>query len=216
VFDKQIDQLMFDFNLNPARYIDVSWVPESLRHTWLRVNQANGEASAYASHWAMKYFELTGQVDFDFTRAEKRLLLLDAASLKEIVLALGLASMKQDIQQWIQKDQLAKLKLQLGDEMFEFFFDVIVSSKHAVRVPAQSLNVRDTLFTSVATGLTLLVSCIGEAGAASVRRATLKLPKPYVARSKLVELSEARKQRITEFCIDCVVRNRLPQWHWLF
>jgi hypothetical protein len=62
----------------------------------------------------------------------------------------------------------------------------------------------------------LLMSCVGEAGAASVRRATLKLPKPYVARSKLVELSEERKQRIAEFCIDCVVRNRLPQWHWLF
>jgi type III secretion protein K len=216
VFEKRIDQLMFDFNLRPAAYIDPSWVPEPWRSVWLRVCQHNGESGAYASQWALEHFGLNGQVDFDFAAAEKRFLLLDATSLKEVVLALGLASMKVDLQKWVSQAELQTLQRQLGEPMYEFLFASIIPAQPVVRVPSDGIKPRDSLLLALSNGLTLLTSCVGDAGSASVRRASLKLPKAHVARSKIVGLTEQRKQRIVEFCIDCVVRNRLPQWHWLF
>jgi YOP proteins translocation protein K (YscK) len=216
VFEKRIDQLMFDFNLRPAAYIDPSWVPERLRPTWQRVSQNGGESGTYASQWALEYFELKGHIDFDFTGAEKRLLLLDAASLKEVILALGLASMKTDLQRWVGKAEQQALKRQLGESMFAFLFEAIVPARHVVRIPTEGLKARDSFLLALSNGLTLLLSCVGEEGGASARRASLKLPQAHVARSRIVSLTEARRQRIVEFCIDCVVRKRLHQWHWLF
>ena len=216
MFDKPVDQLLFDFNLKPAEYIHESWLTSEEAALCLHIPDSNGAARGYLSAWALTAFNLEGRFDFDFAAAEKRLLLLDPTSFRELVLMVGLCCLRRNLRKRIVRADVLRVRECLGEEVSDFFYDRVLPWPSVMHVETSSDPLSNLLVEAVRAGTLALRGGLEQTAAPSAERAALKLPKLFAFTAPLGGASPDQRQRTLEFCIDAVVRHRLPQWHWLF
>jgi hypothetical protein len=227
MFEARIDQLVFDFNCRPSSYVDANWIDAARRPLLSRLaGSGDTQARAEADRWILQHMGLAGTHDFDFSPPGKRLLLLDAAALKDVARLLGLVSLMHMLRGWITRAQRQHLTDALGEDTARFVFS------HLLRWPRVAHRVLDGTQRSRCAKPTsatvewvddadcfgtelLLLSC-DEPNAGAARRARLKLPPAATGQTRLRPLPPARRQAVLEFAIGCAVRERHPSWHWLF
>jgi YOP proteins translocation protein K (YscK) len=216
VFDKPVDQLLFDFNLKPAEYLHDTWLSPEQSEVWRRIPADCTEAQSYLSDWALSEFGIGHRFDFDFSASEKRLLLIDPASLREVVLMIGLCCLRHKLRKHIDRADAQRLQQYLGSDTAAFFYEHILPCPPVLHMQSSCEPLSNLFVESVRAGILVLRSTLDVAAAPSADRAALKLPKMHASKSALGVATDEQRQRTLVFCIDCVVRHRLPQWHWLF
>jgi type III secretion protein K len=221
VFRAKVDQLVYDFNCRPVDYVDPGWLAEPERAPIERLNHsADAQARACASKWLLQRFGLIDAYDFEFTLPEKRLLLLDAGTLRDLALFVGLAALTPLLRTWITGARLLQLRRALGQSAFEFHLDHVLPHPAIARyrlVPERAeglLDAGELPRLTTRLGALLLLLSADAPGSPALRRGLLKLPNGVPQRARA--LPAKRREAVTGFCINTVIRIRHPQWHWLF
>ena len=238
VFAAEIDQCVYDFNCRPLGYVDPSWLDERARPVVARLGQSSdAQARALASSWLLRRFvffedkpanwfgaqeDATRRFDFDFTEAAKRILLLDPRALNDVALLLGLSSLAHSLRKCVLRSQQLQLRDLLGEPLFVFFTEQVLTREPVARLVldaqrrARLLSDGSLLHTCARFGATLLLLSCAAPGSPSFERARLKFARALGDVQRTRPLPEPRRNAVVEFSIDCVIRERHPQWHWLF
>jgi YOP proteins translocation protein K (YscK) len=226
MFAASVDQRVFDFNCRPLDYIDPSWLDAHERPVVQRLAASDdAQARSLASGWLLDRFDLAHSHDFDFTYPAKRLLLLDAAALRDISLLLGLAALSHWLRTWVTRAEQQRLQGALGEPLFEFYMSHVLRWPPVARLVLSGERRRALLEGGTGTaplqasarlGATLLLLSCDAPGNPSLRRGQLKFSRELGRVERTRPLPEARQQAVVEFCVACVIRERHPSWHWLF
>jgi hypothetical protein len=217
VFDSAFDQLLFDFNMRPAQYIDKTWLPTNVALAWDPiVNSASARARDDLSRWVLETFDLSDTLDFEFGSSGKRLLLLDPETLSIMIRSLGLMALRGSLKKRISQQQQLQLKAAIGEAEHEFFRQQILAWPATIVYP-DAAHLDDQFgLRLMQIGQHLFESSLSKPGDISLRRTQLKLPRSDSLLIKRIQPSELDRKNIVDFCISCTLKNRFPQWHWLF
>lgn len=239
MFAADIDQCVYDFNCRPLGYVDPSWLEERTRPVVARLgNSGDAQARALASSWLLRQFVFSADTpadavvgaqedaaqhfDFDFTDAGKRILLLDPPALNDVALLLGLSSLAHSLRKCVLRSQQLQLRDALGEPLFVFFTEQILAREPVARLVLDSqrrarlFSEGSLLHTCVRFGAALLLLSCDAPGSASTGRARLKFARAVGNVQRTRPVPEPRRDAVVEFSIDCAIRERHPQWHWLF
>jgi YOP proteins translocation protein K (YscK) len=195
----------------------LSWLPADVALVWQEIIRGpSSRAQDDLSLWVLNNFDLLETFDFDFSQSEKRVLLMDSASLVTVSRCLGLLSVCGFLRTRIAREDQMQMKTALGEVDFEFFRQRILSWPRAlsysnpVKLDAQlGVNL-------LPIGQRLLENLFDGTASGSVRRMQLKLPRPETRAAEPMTLSAEEKKNLIEFCMGCVLKDRLTKWHWLF
>jgi hypothetical protein len=225
VFKARVDQLVFDFNCRPLDYVDARWIEEPHGSSVALVSAStDAQARGLADRWLLQHFALDNAFDFDFSQPAKRVLLLDAPTLRDIARLLGLATVMHVVRALVTREQLGRLRSAVGDDVFCFAREHMLAwpmVAHCVLGATQRASLSqggDDLWSGLhRLGAHLLLAAGDTPQSAALRRAELKLPPAWrVSGQRTRPLSNALRQRVADFAIGCVLRKRHPSWHWLF
>jgi type III secretion protein K len=217
MFDSAIDQLLYDFNVKPAGYVHESWLPANVAAEWPSLlGSRSNKTRDLLSLWVIEYFQLVDNFDFDFSAVEKRVLLLDPLSLHKTAQLLGLAAVRYELKTRISRKDLSALKSALGEADYCFFREHILTWPNVLNYPGFSFDGSKLCDQATRIGVEILMSCMKSVAPQSVRRALLKVPQAHASDVDASALSEEQHQSVVNFCTNCVIRGKFPQWHWLF
>lgn len=222
MFKARVDQLVYDFNCRPLDYIDTSWLDDHERAPIERLTRSTDpQARAQASAWLLRRFALDDESDFDFAQPARRVMLLDPATLRDLALFLGLSALGRWLRTWVERAQQLHLRETVGESAFDWYVAHVLPRAPVARWSMEReqaerlLRSPQLLHVAARVGSQLLLGADTPGGPA-MRRAQLKLPRATAELRRDKPLSDARREAIAEFCIGCVIRERHPQWHWLF
>jgi len=223
VFAAQVDQRVFDFNCRPLDYVDPSWLDEPQRQAIERLSRSDDtQARALASSWLLEHFKLADTHDFDFTHAAKRLLLLDPPALRDLALLLGLSALTHALRTLVMRSQQLQLCAVLGEPLFDFYTAHVLPRPPVARLMLDTqrnvdlLTGTHLLHASASFGTALLLLGCDMPGSPAPQRARLKFARALGDVRRARRLPKARCEAVVAFCIDCVIHQRHPSWHWLF
>jgi hypothetical protein len=223
MFEARVDQLAYDFNCRPLGYVHESWIVDDLARRAVAGLRASPDAQArsLANRWLLARFGLDAAHDFDFTDGAKRLLLIDAQSLRELSLWLGLLGVIHVVRRWVDRERRNVLQQALGVAGHAFLLERVLRWSPVLRLSVSdgALRLRDAAQLQALAcrlGAAQLLSACGTLDHPAVRRAQLKLPRTIAAMRLRAPMRPERAQSVTTFAVDCVVRHRMPAWHWLF
>jgi YOP proteins translocation protein K (YscK) len=220
MFEAPVDQLVFDFNLRPDRYVQADWLDTALRVNLERLrNTPDPCTRRHLLTWLRQALDLPTEVDFAMP---KRVLLLDAAALIRLARLVGLAAITHELRTRIRGDAWQALQTALGEDDLEYFVAKMLPAKQSIRVKLSDEQTarldapNELLSMSCRLGARLMLSSCDTPDSSSVRRARLKFPRALSGGRQTLQLSEARRAKIADYCVNTLVQERLPQWHWLF
>jgi YOP proteins translocation protein K (YscK)/Bacterial type III secretion protein (HrpB4) len=222
MFEARVDQLTYEFNCRPLDYVDASWLAAAPGAAIERLRRSHDmQARGAANQWLAQHLGLSAAFDFDFTHPAKRLLLLPPKALGELVLWTGVWSLSHVLRGWVCREKRAALREALGDEGVQFYLQQVLRWPGSVRLPLQNRNLvsmspKDLRFTLHRMGAVLLLAGASLRDQGAWRRGALKLPRPVAQLRRPFRLSDDGAQRVAEFAVGCVVRQKEPAWHWLF
>lgn len=213
---RQANDLVVAFNVNLVDYVHQSWLPAEYRDAWEQVRRCTVENARHkASAWALQHFGLAGTHCFDFAASRRRLLLLDPASLREVVFWLGLIVLRYQLRTWTDKTMATALYQELGEERAEFWRRRVLPWKHVPRLHSPQMQLGQVVPAAVCKGTEVLFGCYDEDELALTLRAKLKLIHHTAPKHSPI-LVEERRNAVMDYAIGCIVQHRLLQWHWLF
>jgi hypothetical protein len=216
--------LVQQFNLAPAAYVDPSWLPPEWLpqfERWGGVGGAMHPRTANAlSHWLLRQHALAQAFDFDFSAADKRLALLDAAAFRKLARYLGLAIYARCLRGVVERSARGTLVQRIGADAYDFVLrkaPAVNLGGSAQRVDPASADLEAQL---IATGGARLLAAL-PCGAPAVRsRAQLKLPRPArfgtADGSAVAAASESEAAATRRVLISHFIPELVPQWAWLF
>lgn len=203
----------------PGAYIDRSWLQPGMIDIWDWLTSSKGDRQAQVQHlsaWLEDIGTAPIESDFDFIApTEKRLLLLDTQALMDVVKFLGLALAQSRLRKVVDKSERAKLHSALGTDSYEFLHNYVLPWPRVGAVRFADHAIEQVLDHAPKIGAWALLSSY-HGYAAAARRAALKLPRTLTCGKATRSLNENTKARIWDFSVQCIIRNRLPSWHWLF
>ena len=116
---KWIFNLIHEFNLRPARYIDQTWLDDLDDQLITRLTKSRrGERKL--SDLILDRFQLRDHFFFDFEDKSERIALIDSATLHQLFFATGIALNHTYIRSIIEKSAQLQLKQSIGEASFTF------------------------------------------------------------------------------------------------
>jgi type III secretion protein K len=214
-------RLVTRFNLHPEAGLHPSWLPAAwpARH---RVPSRFGPAgqAVLAELLQRRHTEHAGAaagLDFQFDSRLKRLVLIDAASLRRLAVYMGFCvHLPLFKQRGGAGAQLRRQARRYDEDAVDFVLDR-VPPLSALQMDHQPLLQRPVSAGRVAVqrGYRLLLGAAAPEGEAVLRRLQHKLPRRVSALGVPV-LEPRQLQQLHELMLLCIVPERLPQWDWLF
>ena len=210
-------RLVTRFNLHPEADLHPSWLPVDwpARH---RIPARLGlRGSAVLSQLLMRASARGVPSDFNFDSRVKRLVLLDAGSLRRLALYCGLCVHLPLLRQrGALGTQMRRQARRLGDDALDFVLERVPELSE-LRMDAKALKDKPTGAGHVIAtrGYRLLLGLLAGEGEAVLQRAQHKLPR-RVSTYRVPELEARQRRQLGELALSCIVPERLPQWDWLF
>jgi len=211
-------RLVTRFNLHPETDLHPSWLPAAWppRH---RVPARFGPAgrAVLAELLQRRHAGHGVGPDFQFDSRLKRLVLMDAASLRRLAVYVGFSVHLPLFKlRGGAGAQLRRQARRYEEDAVDFVLDRVPPLSE-LQMDTQPLLQRPISAGRVAVqrGYRLLLGAAAPEGEAVLRRLQHKLPRRVSAPGVPV-LQPRQLQQLHELMLLCIVPERLPQWDWLF
>jgi len=212
-------RLVLRFNLHPQAGLHPSWLPAD----WpvsarARLARLAPEAQALLGDALVRAGVLPAAPDHAFDSPVKRLLLLDAASLRRLSFYASLCVHAPLMRP--RRDALASaLRRQarrLDDDAVEFVLERAPQASE-LQMSAHALRERPGACGRllVDRGHRLLMALLADEGEAAAARLARMLPRRATS-LPVPALAPRQKQQLRELVLACIVPERLARWDWLF
>ncbi|AKJ32079.1 SctK family type III secretion system sorting platform protein [Caldimonas brevitalea] len=208
-------RLVTRFNLHPELDLHPSWLPTSWPVRHRRVQRYGPGGQAVLAE-LLRRRQPEG-VDYNFDSRLKRLVLLDAASLRRLAAYCGLCAHLPLLRvRGGLAHQLRRQARRYDDDAVEFVLER-VPQLTALKMSSTSLQERPIAAGRVIVnrGYRLLRSLVASEGEAVLQRLQHKLPR-RVSLLPAPALQAQQQQQLVELLLLCIVPERVPQWDWLF
>jgi type III secretion protein K len=212
-------RLVLAFNLHPQASLHPSWLPPA----WPAPQRAAVRTLKPAAQ------DVLGEVlrqrgvlpiatDFDFDARPKRLLLLDAPSLRRLAFYASLCAHAPLLR--VRRSRLAALMRRQAARFDADAVDFVLErapQPSALRMSAHPLEEHPWGCGRVLMdrGYRLLQGVLAAEGERAVQRLQRKLPRRASA-LPVPALSTHQADQLRELMLSCIVPERLPAWDWLF
>ena len=164
---------VFEFNCDPAGYVDCTHVPELTAETLSFIRQSQRGRRKLSRYLADK-FELQKYCFEAFAKSRTRLALVSAATLQRLLYFAGTAYYKERICHLISKDQVTLLKEKVGEKAYLF------AVKRAPFLMPKAFSIQ-----SIARATDSLQEDVVNAGKECIELYFADEPKPLLNRLKL-------------------------------
>ncbi len=221
---KQLALRLVEFNLHPARFAHPSWFGESSsalasRGTlWHASGHVEARAEPRLSEWLLHELDLHDDMDWEMSEPEKRLWLLDGATLERLAQELALAMHREWLLRVIEAGRLRLIATALGEGALRFVMEGVPRGSfhyHTPKVSFSSDAASELGFKLREAGARTLMALLRPAWRAVRGRAQL-----YLERSKglgAVPAFEAvHREQALEFICGRLIPRRFPEWAWCF
>jgi hypothetical protein len=210
---------LVEFNLHPARFAHRSWYGETAGSVLFdaggRVEQ---RSEPLVSDWLLHEIGLHDQMDWQMEEPQKRLWLLDGASLGRLALELALAMHREWLVRIIDGARLRALGARLGGQALRFVVEEVPEGAFHYQEPLVSfeLTAEDELGVElVEQGGRTLLALLDPAWRAVRGRAQLH----FARNRELAEpppLEPGHSRRALELICGRLIPRRFPEWAWCF
>ena len=214
-------RLVTRFNLHPESGLHPSWLPATwpARH---RVPSRYGPAGRAVLAELLQRRQAgpaggASGLDFQFDSRLKRLVLMDAATLRRLGAYVGFSvHLPLFKQRGGAGAQLRRQARRYDDDAVDFMLDRVPHLSE-LQMDHQPLLQRPLCAGRVAVqrGHRLLLAAAAPEGETVLRRLQHKLPR-RVSELGVPVLQPRQLQQLHELMLLCIVPERLPQWDWLF
>lgn len=212
----RLSRLLVRFNLHPEADLHPSWLPADW-HARHRVAALRDEAGrAVLSDWLQTSGRVQPGFDTAFDAEHKRLVLLDARSLRLLAVYCGLGV---HLPLWRHRGiggELRRLARRLAPDAPAYVQQRMPPLSAFAMNPQPLLErPRGAGRVVMRRGARLLLGLLQADDAPAAERARLKLPR-RLAQGELPRLSAVQRAELGELIHLSVLPERFPQWHWLF
>lgn len=213
-------RLVLRFNLHPEAGLHPSWLPPDWpAHARARLARLRPEAQAVLREVLARLGVVDAQAaDYAFDSPLKRLLLLDAGSLRRLAFYTSLCA-HAPLMRPRRNALAAALRRQARrlDEDAAAFVLERAPQLTEVQMSVHPLKERPAGCGRllVDRGYRLLAAVLADEGEAAARRLARMLPRRAAA-LPVPALGVRQKQQLRELMLACIVPERLAQWDWLF
>ena len=221
VSERPLDRmrLVLHFNLHPEASLHPSWLPADWpAPSRARLRQLAPEAQAVLRDALVRLGVLAAEPDYAFDSPVKRLLLLDAPSLRRLAFYASLCVHGPMMRP--RRDALAaalrRQARRLDADAVEFVLERAPQATE-LQMSAHALKESPGGCGRVLAdrGYRLLMALLSDEGEAAARRLARMLPRRAAA-LPVPALAARQKQQLRELVLACIVPERLVQWDWLF
>jgi type III secretion protein K len=212
-------RLVLRFNLHPEASLHPSWLPPDWPvHARPRLARLGPPAQAVLRDVLGRMGVVDAQADYAFDSPVKRLLLLDAGSLRRLAFYASLCA-HAPLMRPRRNALAAALRRQarrIDDDAVEFVLERAPQLTE-VQMSAHPLKERPAGCGRVVAerGYRLLMGLVADEGEAAARRLARMLPRRAAA-LPVPALGPRQKQQLRELMLACIVPERLARWDWLF
>jgi type III secretion protein K len=212
-------RLVLRFNLHPQASLHPSWLPAD----WpvsarARLARLAPEAQALLRDALVRAGVLAAGPDHAFDSPVKRLLLLDAPSLRRLAFYASLCVHAPLMRP--RRDALAaalrRQARRLDDDAVDFVLERAPQATE-LQMSAHALRERPGACGRVLVdrGHRLLLALLADEGEAAAARLARMLPR-RASGLPVPALAARQKQQLRELVLACIVPERLARWDWLF
>lgn len=210
-------RLVTRFNLHPEAELHPSWLPADWPTRHRTPARLGPRGRAVLSQLLMRASADGVSNDFNFDSRGKRLVLLDAGSLRCLALYCGLcAHLPLLRQRGALSGQIRRQARRLGDDALDFVLERVPELTE-IRMDAKVLKDKPAGAGHVIAtrGYRLLLGLMATEGEAVLQRLQHKMPR-RVSTYRVPALEARQQRQLGELVLSCIVPERLPQWDWLF
>jgi type III secretion protein K len=212
-------RFVLQHNLHPEATLHPSWLPADwpARHR-AAMRRLKPTAQAVLGEVLRQRGVAAAEPDYHFDSRLKRLLLLDAASLRRLAFYTSLCAHAPLLRP--RRDavsaQMRRQARRIDADAVEFVLDRAPRLSE-LQMSAQTLQERPSSCGRVLAerGYRLLLAVLAPEGQAVVQRLRYKLPR-RVAALQIPQLSPRQVDQLNELMLSCIVPERLAPWDWLF
>lgn len=215
----ELARLVQRFNLHPQASLHPSWLPADWPvQARARLGRLAPEAQAVLRDTLVRVGVLAAQPDYAFDSPLKRLLLLDAPSLRRLAFHASLC-VHGPLMRPRRNALAAALRRQarrLSADAVEFVLERAPQASE-LQMSAQALKDRPGACGRIVVdrGYRLLTALLADEGEAAAARLARMLPRRASA-LPTPALAAHQKQQLRELVLACIVPERFAQWDWLF
>lgn len=171
--------LIYEFNYLPARYLHDSWWVDIPNGNVLKLLRDNQRIENRLSEIIINYFKINGEYSFDFDDHLDAIGLQPVNEINELLDYLGLLYAGHQINQIIIKGKLLEYEELLGKEKYKFARDVAPAIRTSIGISNPILSVKlDQFLPALQTvGMNILSKALSEKNILFKSRLALKIGK---------------------------------------
>jgi hypothetical protein len=216
---------LVEFNLHPARFAHRSWYGD--RSGWQGLSEAIFDAGGHVddraeplvSNWLLHEHGLQDAMDWEMDEPQKRLWLLDGASLERLALELALAMHREWLVRVIEGARLRALGAKVGGQALRFVVEEVPEGAFHYQSPVVSFDLdpqQGELGEELKEqGVRTLLALLDPTWRAVRGRAQL-----YFDRARELgeppPLESEHCRRALELICGRLIPRRFPEWAWCF
>ena len=208
---------LVEFNLHPARFAHRSWHAPFFQD-WSFEAHAQRRAEPRLSDWLRHEWIEQGEADWQMQEPEKRLWLLDVASLEHLTYLLGLALHRDWLVRIVEGQRLRLLHEKVVRETLRFVVAELPEGlfhHHSPTVSVESSAPEEFGQKLKEDGARTLMALLQPEWRAVRARAQLHFDRS-LALDRVTPFDAARCTRALELICGHLIPRRLPKWAWLF
>ena len=215
---------LVEFNMHVARFAHRSWYG---RDASTQISNANvfdacgkldTRAESHISEWLLRELDLYRAMDWEMSEPEKRLWLLDGASLERLAQELALTMHREWLLQVIDARRLRALESSVSERALHFVIEEVPQGQFHYGSPAVSFEIESSAVLGTKlkeAGARTLMALLQPAWRAVRGRAQL-----YFDRSQKLDdvtpFEAAHRDQALELICGWLLPRRFPEWGWCF
>jgi hypothetical protein len=206
-----------DFNVRVARIAHRSWIPENVQPLVFDAQGAlHPRAEKWISEWLLETHDLLHEMDWQMKEPQKRIWLLDSASLMRLTRELSTVMHRHFLLRTIDGPRLRDLRSRIDPVLWRLMVEEMPSDAPGhdqARVHFLNREPADLEAELIADGSQTLLALLAPEWRAVCGRARLR----FAANQSVGAMNDpSAADRVLALVCGWLVPRRLPQWAWLF